>query len=154
MKEELGSKLEDGPTEIADVDLGSLTKYDGLIVGSPTWNTGADSQRSGTSWDNLLDDIKALKLNGKKVAVYGLGDQVSYGDYYCDAMEELYSTFKAAGADMVGNWPSTGYEHAFSKAEITKGKFCGLALDEDNQGDQTEARVKKWIGQVVKEMGL
>lgn len=28
------------------------------MVGAPTWNTGADTERSGTSWDGLLDDIK------------------------------------------------------------------------------------------------
>ena len=31
-----------------------------------------------------------LDLSGKPVAVYGLGDSVGYGDYYCDAMEEIY----------------------------------------------------------------
>jgi hypothetical protein len=46
------------PQEIADAQLDSLPNYDGLIVGAPTWNTGADSERSGTGWDNLLDDIR------------------------------------------------------------------------------------------------
>ncbi len=31
-----------------------------------------------------------LNLEGKPVAVYGLGDSVGYGDYFCDAMEEIY----------------------------------------------------------------
>ena len=31
-----------------------------------------------------------LDLNGKPVAVFGLGDSVSYGEYFCDAMEEVY----------------------------------------------------------------
>ena len=31
-----------------------------------------------------------LDLNGKPVAVFGLGDQISYADYFCDAMEEVY----------------------------------------------------------------
>ena len=45
------------PQDIADVDLSSLASYDGLIVGAPTWNTGADSERSGTSWDDVLGNI-------------------------------------------------------------------------------------------------
>lgn len=32
-------------------------------------------------------------------------------------MEELYSSFAAAGADMVGAWPSQGYEHSESKVK-------------------------------------
>jgi hypothetical protein len=47
--------------------------------------------------------------------VFGCGDQHGYGDYFCDAMEELHSSFAAAGADMVGQWPTQGYEHSESK---------------------------------------
>lgn len=45
------------PQDIADVDVSSLASYDGLIVGAPTWNTGADSERSGTSWDDVLGKV-------------------------------------------------------------------------------------------------
>lgn len=47
--------------------------------------------------------------------MFGCGDQHGYGDYFCDAMEELYSSFRAAGCDMVGHWPTEGYEHTESK---------------------------------------
>lgn len=56
-----------------------------------------------------------LDLKGKPVAVFGLGDSIGYGEYFCDAMEELYSTFKATGAKMVGHWPADGYQHEDSK---------------------------------------
>merc|ERR1719217_885148 len=39
---EIGVDAED----IADVE--DITAYDGLIIGAPTWHTGADSERSGT----------------------------------------------------------------------------------------------------------
>ena len=42
----------------------------------------------------------------------------------------------------------------FLKAEIESGKFCGLALDEDNQGDLTESRINNWTQQVLVEMGV
>ncbi len=32
------------------------------FAGAPTWNTGADTERSGTAWDNLLEDIKGAPL--------------------------------------------------------------------------------------------
>lgn len=165
-------------------------------AGAPTWNTGADTERSGTAWDNLLEDIKGLTLarmrdavvaglcllymmrllrrpvqplktsvlhsgldmSSKKVAVFGLGDSLSYGDYFCDAAgnavdlcacalitvrsimqlhwhgactadaqlvaerpvmpafaEEIYTLFKGTGAEMIGHWPTDGYQHEDSK---------------------------------------
>lgn len=56
-----------------------------------------------------------LDLKDKPVAVFGLGDSIGYGEYFCDAMEEIYSTFKATGAKMVGHWPTDGYDHEGSK---------------------------------------
>merc|ERR1712238_424117 len=42
---------------------------DALIVGAPTWNTGADEQRSGTDWDDWLEDtLPNCDVTGKKVA--------------------------------------------------------------------------------------
>lgn len=31
-----------------------------------------------------------MDLSKQKVAVFGLGDSLSYGDYFCDAMEEVH----------------------------------------------------------------
>lgn len=60
-------------------------------------------------------EIAGIDLKGKPVAVFGLGDAVGYSEYFCDAMEEIYSTFKATGAKMIGHWPADGYEHEGSK---------------------------------------
>jgi len=136
--------------DIGDVSAGDLAGYDGLIVGTPTWNTGADEQRSGTAWDDLLEEIRGTDLCGKPVAVFGTGDSVSYGDNYCDAIEELHSTFAAAGAKMLGYVSSEGYEHSESKSE-QDGKFLGLPLDQDNEDDKTEDRVKAWVAQLKSE---
>merc|ERR1719191_305223 len=95
---------------VDDVSAGDLAGFDGLIVGAPTWHTGADEQRSGTTWDDYLEEIRGLDLCGKPVAVFGTGDSSSYGDNFCDAIEELHSAFEAAGAKMVGYVPSSGYE--------------------------------------------
>ena len=39
---------------------------------------------------HMIATDAGLNLKGKPVAVYGLGDSVSYGDYFCDAMEEVH----------------------------------------------------------------
>lgn len=134
-------------------DLGAtedLAGYDGLIVGAPTWNTDADEYRSGTSFDDYLDEIKGLSLGGKPVAVFGCGDSQAYGDNFCDAIQEIHGAFEAAGAKMIGYVDSSAYQHSQSKSE-KDGKFLGLPLDQDNEADQTEERVAAWISQLKAE---
>ena len=77
------------PLYIDDVEsVNEFTKYDSLILGCPTWNTGADEERSGTAWDDLYyGDMQGLSLTGKKVAVFGCGDSIGYGENFCDAID-------------------------------------------------------------------
>ena len=89
---EFGDDAE-GPIEIDGI-VGSVAdefkKYDALIVGTPTWNTGADSERSGTGWDEIYyGEMQDLNIAGKKVGVFGLGDQESYSGNYADASGEV-----------------------------------------------------------------
>jgi flavodoxin I len=135
-------------TDIADVDVGTINECDSLIIGAPTWHTGADTERSGTAWDEFLyGDLTSLDLKGKKVAIFGMGDQGGYADNFCDAMDELESCFKAQGADIVGQWPTEGYDHEESKS-LRGDKFVGCAFDEDNQPELSEERAKTWVEQI------
>jgi len=137
--------------DIGDASDDDITGSDALIVGAPTWNTGADDNRSGTAWDDwLYDTLPGLDLDGKKVAIFGCGDQESYTDYYCDAAGELYDQFTAKGCKVYGMTSTEGYNHAESKAE-QDGKFVGLLCDEDNQYDESEGRAKAWIAQLKDE---
>ena len=133
--------------DVGDIGVEDLAGYDGLIVGCPTWNTDADEYRSGTAWDDLLDEIKGADLAGKPVAVFGCGDSQGYGDNFCDGIEELHETFAAAGAKMVGYVDAGGYQHQASKS-VRGDKFLGLPLDEDNENDMTEERVASWVAQI------
>jgi len=136
--------------DIGDYSAEDLAEYDGIIVGCPTWNTGADEYRSGTAWDDVIDDIKGLSLGGKPVAVFGCGDSQGYGDNFCDGIEELHETFKAAGGKMIGYVDASTYNHEESKS-VSGGKFLGLPLDEDNEDDQTDGRVSSWVDQLKSE---
>merc|ERR1712241_115626 len=136
--------------DVGDYGAEDLTGFDGLIVGCPTWNTGADENRSGTAWDDLLDEIKDIDLAGKPVAVFGCGDSQGYGDNFCDGIEEMHETFKAAGAKMVGYVSAGDYQHTESKS-VRGDKFLGLPLDEDNENDLTDGRVEAWVAQIKSE---
>jgi len=137
--------------DIGDADDGDITGGDSFIMGAPTWHTGEEEKRSGTSWDDwLYDNLPNLDLKGKKVAIFGCGDQESYADYYCDAAGELYDKFTEAGATIYGRTSTDGYDHEASKAEVD-GKFVGLMCDEDNQYDDSEPRAKAWVAQLKEE---
>merc|ERR1740138_591528 len=62
--------------DIGDASVDDIKAADSLIIGAPTWHTGADSERSGTAWDEFLyGDLTGIDLKGKKVAIFGMGDQ-------------------------------------------------------------------------------
>jgi flavodoxin I len=138
-----------GPEAVAAL----FAEHGALVVGTPTWNTGADTERSGTGWDELyystFPDFKAI-LEGKKVAVFGLGDQVSYSENYADATGELFDVFESMGCQMLGSWGTDGYEHEDSKS-LRGDKFCGLLLDMVNQEELTDERIERWVSQLKDE---
>ena len=62
--------------------------------------------------------------------------------YYEDISRK--EEFEKRKANIVGQWPIEGYD--FYESEGVKGDhFFGLALDEDNQEELTDERIKKWI---------
>lgn len=121
---------------------------DHLIVGASTWFDG----ELPDYWDEVLPLFKALNLKGKKVAIFGLGDQENYPDNFVDGMGYLAKAFEAAGADLVGDTALEGY--VFNKSEAVRGgRFVGLVLDEDNQPELSEGRIKAWTEQLKKVLG-
>merc|ERR1712217_727977 len=74
----------------------------------------------------------------------------SYGDNFCDGIEELHSTFSAAGAKMIGYVDAGAYTHSESKSD-QGGKFLGCPFDEDNESDQSEDRAAAGVEQIQKE---
>ena len=103
-------------TSVDDVGADALAGDDAVIIGAPTWNTGADEQRSGTSMDQwLYDTLPGVDMSGKKVAIFGCGDSAGYSGNFCDAMGEIADCFEKRGATLVGPWSQDGYEHYESK---------------------------------------
>ncbi|MFW5697752.1 MAG: flavodoxin, partial [Fimbriimonadaceae bacterium] len=122
------------PVDIADADADELNACDNLVLGVPTYDEGELQE----DWDDF--DFDDLDLSGKKVAIFGLGDQDSYAEYFVDAIGILASKVREKGGTLVGSWPTEGYDFEESKA-VEDGKFIGLAIDEDNQDDLTDERV-------------
>ncbi len=137
--------------DIADVTQLEFADYNQIILGIPTWDFG----QIQSDWEEFWGDISEVDFSGKTVALFGLGDQFGYGDYFLDAMGMLHDVLVSAGAGIVGHWPTQGYDFDASKAEIPgAAKFVGLAIDEDQQEELTARRLDQWCRQIHGEFGL
>jgi len=138
--------------DIADADEAEIAGHDAIIVGSPTWHTGADTERSGTSWDEwLYNTLPNIDLSGKKVAIFAVGDSAGYSENFCDVAGELYDCFTARGAKVFGMTPADdGFDYTESKS-VMDDKFVGATFDEDNYPDESEARAGAWVDQLKSE---
>lgn len=140
------------PVNINKASVDDFLAFDALIIGTPTLGDGEvpglESGAESESWAEFLPQLEGADMSGKVVAIFGLGDQQTYGNEFCDAMIELHDCVTTCGATVIGAWPTEGYEFKVSQA-VVDGAFVGLALDNDNQADLTEARVDAWLGQVT-----
>lgn len=131
--------------DIADVSQLEFSHYETIILGIPTWDFG----QIQSDWEEFWDDISEVDFTGKEVALFGLGDQFGYGDYFLDAMGMLHDVIIASGATMVGHWSVEGYDFEASKALTEDGlRFVGLALDEDQQEEMSCQRINQWCEQI------
>ncbi len=148
IQKELGGSLVD-LHDIAKADTNDFAGYRYLMIGCPTWNIG----EMQSDWEGFYEELDAIDFKGKLVAYFGAGDQIGYADNFQDAMGILEAKISELGGKTVGYWPTDGYDHSESKA-VKNGKFVGLAIDEDNQSDLTDSRIKTWVAQVKQEFGL
>ncbi len=144
--------------EVADVDvsvvsmgnLQTMANYQYLIFGCPTWNIGELQD----DWALVYPSLDAVNLRGRKVAVFGCGDQFGYSNSFNDSIGILSEKAMDLGAEPVGWVPQDeSYQFEYSKG-ATNGVLMGLFIDEDNQAAQTPQRVCNWVNWVLEEFGL
>lgn len=136
----IGEKLGAEVIEVPQLTADQLEGADNILLGSSTWGGGELQD----DWYDGVKTVQSAKLSGKKVAVFGCGDSSSYSDTFCDAMKELFDAALEAGATMVGAVSTDGYTYDDSAA-VVDGKFVGLALDDVNEDDKTDARISAWL---------
>lgn len=135
------------PISVANVAAANF-QADLLILGSSTWGLGELQD----DWAAGILLLGAADLSGKKVAVFGTGDQSGFPDTFCDAIGILADKAVKCGATLVGKTSASGYMHTGSRAE-TDGQFCGLVLDDNNESDKTPGRIVVWVEQLKQEIG-
>jgi flavodoxin I len=117
--------------------------YDSYILSIPTWFDG----ELPNYWDEILPALETINLDGKRIALFGLGDQKNYPENFCDAVGILADFVSKRGAEIVGFTSPEGYSFESSKA-LKNNELTGLLLDQENQSNLTDARIKKWVNQL------
>ena len=120
-----------------------MEEYSNLILGTSTWGAG-DLQ---DDWEVFLEDMESVDLNGKCVALFGLGDGISYSDTFVDGIGTIYHSIVNKSCKIIGETDTSGYDFEDSTALI-EGKFAGLPLDEDNESHLSRERVEKWVSRI------
>lgn len=139
------------PVNVNRISLDDMLQYDALILGTPTYGEGQlpglSTKVKDGSWEEFLPQLESADLSGKRIAIYGLGDQEKYTATFADSLSILYAALIKAGAEVIGAWPTEGYEFEASKSVID-GKFVGLIIDNLNQPLLTDERIASWLDQV------
>ena len=104
--------------------------FDNIIAGTSTWFDG----ELPTYWDEFMPEI----------------DQERYPDNFVDGIGILAEAFTQSNAELVGFMPVNDYHFTQSRA-VKEGHFLGLPLDIENQSEQTEERILKWVEKLKKE---
>ncbi|MFA9391364.1 MAG: flavodoxin [Prolixibacteraceae bacterium] len=133
-----GSNIEAVNAE--DVTEEAFLAFDNIIAGVPTWFDG----ELPNYWDEFSPALEDLDLKGKKIAIYGLGDQKGYAENFNDGIGVFADLVTKSGAEVIGYTSAEGY--TFENSAALKGaKFCGLCLDQENQARLTKGRIEKWV---------
>ena len=120
--------------------------FDQIIMGVPTWFDG----ELPNYWDEFVPALEDLDLSGKKVALYGLGDQKGYPENFLDGMGLMAKILEECDATLVGFTSVEGYEFESSLAQRGD-QFAGLAIDYENQGSMNKERIAAWVESLKKE---
>lgn len=148
-----------GPDKVEMVHVKTATpddfkRFDKIIfgistVGKETW----DASINKTDWGIFLPEVSKGDFSGKTVAIFGLGNHVTYASSFVDFMGLLARELMKTDARIVGQVPTDGYEFEESAA-IFDGKFIGLPLDEDFEPELTPERVDNWLNMIKKDFGF
>jgi flavodoxin I len=139
---------------VKDATVADLEKYDKIIFGMSTVGKDSwDSKYNNLDWAKFLPEIGKTNYKGKKIAIFGLGDHVTYAATFVDHIAVLAKELEDNGAVLSGKVSVDDYEFDESEA-VVDGQFVGLPIDEDFEPELTDERVEKWVKQIAPDFGL
>lgn len=130
---------------IAEASAADLDNYSRIIfgistIGKDTWQQKFDNNE----WARFFHVVTSYDFTGKKVAIFGLGDHITYAYHFVDSMGLLGKTIRKQGGQLFGKVSPDNYTFQDSEA-IVDGQFIGLPVDEDFEAELTEERVTAWV---------
>jgi flavodoxin I len=139
---------------VKNASAADIAKYDKIIfgastIGKDTW----DSEFSNNDWAKFLPEVRKANLAEKTIAVFGLGDHITYAHGFVDHLGVVGKELIKSGAKLVGKVSTEGYEFDESEAVI-EGEFIGLPIDEDFEPELTDERVAGWIKAISADFGI
>lgn len=141
--ENIKESLAPGLVDIYDVKYvkkEDVERFDNIILGSSTWGKGILQP----DFERFIHSIlKFSNLRGKKIAIFGTGDSLSYPQSFVDSIGIIFEALEGKGVTFVGEFPTKGYQFD-SSLSIFGDKFIGLPLDDDSDEDQNKLRVRLW----------
>ncbi len=146
--ERIKETFNDDAVEMVNAEDLSEEKFlacDQIIMGVPTWFDG----ELPNYWDEFVPALEDLDLKGKKIALFGLGDQEGYPENFLDGVGIMAGILEERGAELVGFTSVEGYNFERSRAQRGD-QFLGLAIDYENQGSMNKERISVWVDQLRK----
>ena len=96
----------------------------------------------------VINEIDNANLDSKKVAIFGTGDQCSFPDSFVDSIGIIYEVLEKKACKVIGYVSTDGYDFTESKA-VRDNRFVGLPIDEDNDPNKTDERIKTWTDSLI-----
>lgn len=127
-----------------------ISRFSKIILGLSTiGRANWDSKHIDTDWDLFMTHLEECDWTNKTVAIFGLGDQITYSDNFVDAIGWVYERLEKLNVKIIGATSTDGYQFTESEA-VRNNQLMGLAIDEDNEPELTLPRVKAWIENLKK----
>ena len=143
------SKYDLETKRVEELESDDWNTHDFYILSIPTWYDG----ELQSDWEDYFEEFKKINFEGKKIAIFGLGDQIGYEEWFCDGVGILAEVVESNGGTIIGKVSrDDSYEFETEpKILIDQDTFWGLPLDEDNQDELTEERLKNWFRELETE---
>ena len=151
----LASKIENEKPDLIlvhDASVDDLARYETIIFGISTIGRDTWDQKFGNvDWAKFMPTVTTFDFTGKKVAIFGLGDHITYAYHFVNSMGVLAKTILKNGGELIGKVSPEGYSFQDSDA-LEGGQFLGLPIDEDFEPELTDDRLSCWVEQLKKEI--
>lgn len=74
---------------VRDITPDEFSKYSSIILGTNTWFENKEEGSMNGGYYTLKEKMNGNNFEGKKIAVYGLGDSHQYNTTFCKSVDHL-----------------------------------------------------------------